>query len=220
LLTEAGGVFSASGVLSYLGLVRCEQGEFAAAAALLRDGLLANRESSRHEIIVRDLANLATLAQAVDRPELAARLFGVAQALAETIGYVFVLPERASYERAEIAARARLGDGDYAAAYAAGRALSLPQAVAEALAALDPATMAATPSVPAPPLPAQQLGLTPREIAVLRLLVAGRTDKEIGEALFISHRTAMGHVSNLLGKLGVPNRASAAEYARRHGLIA
>jgi non-specific serine/threonine protein kinase len=60
--------------------------------------------------------------------------------------------------------------------------------------------------------------LTARERDVLRLLVEGRSNAEIAERLFISHRTAQTHVANILGKLGVNTRAAAAAYAARHGL--
>jgi DNA-binding CsgD family transcriptional regulator len=61
-------------------------------------------------------------------------------------------------------------------------------------------------------------GLTRREVEVLRLLVAHRTDKEIAEALFISPHTASTHVKHLLNKLGVANRRDAALYAVDHDL--
>lgn len=63
--------------------------------------------------------------------------------------------------------------------------------------------------------PADPLGLTGREREVLELLVAGRTNREIGELLFISPKTAGVHVSNILGKLGATNRVEAASIAHR-----
>jgi DNA-binding NarL/FixJ family response regulator len=51
------------------------------------------------------------------------------------------------------------------------------------------------------------------------LLVEGRSDKEIGAALFISHRTAMNHVARILDKLGVESRTAAATLAMRNQLI-
>ena len=62
------------------------------------------------------------------------------------------------------------------------------------------------------------LGLTVREAEVLTLVAEGRTNREIGERLFISGKTASVHVSNLLRKLGVPNRTAAAAVARRLGV--
>ncbi len=62
------------------------------------------------------------------------------------------------------------------------------------------------------------LGLTVREREVLRLVAAGRSNREVGEALFISTKTASVHVSNILSKLGVSSRGEAAAVAHRHGL--
>jgi DNA-binding CsgD family transcriptional regulator len=61
-------------------------------------------------------------------------------------------------------------------------------------------------------------GLTAREREVLVLLVAGQTNRRIAETLFISESTASVHVSNIIGKLGVTNRAEAAVTAVRAGL--
>jgi len=66
---------------------------------------------------------------------------------------------------------------------------------------------------------ATELGLSNRELEVLRLLSEGRTNREIGERLFITTKTASAHVSHILMKLGVANRAEAAAAAHRLGLI-
>jgi DNA-binding CsgD family transcriptional regulator/tetratricopeptide (TPR) repeat protein len=60
--------------------------------------------------------------------------------------------------------------------------------------------------------------LTPREIEVLVLLADGLTNREIAGRLFISDKTASVHVSHILGKLSVPNRAAAAATAHRLGV--
>ena len=61
----------------------------------------------------------------------------------------------------------------------------------------------------------ERLGLTAREFEVLRLVAAGRSNREIASELFISAKTASVHVSNILGKLGVTTRGEAAATAHR-----
>ena len=62
--------------------------------------------------------------------------------------------------------------------------------------------------------------LTSREREVLRLIAAGRSNREIASVLFIAPKTASVHVSNILGKLGAASRTEAAAIAYREGLIA
>lgn len=64
-----------------------------------------------------------------------------------------------------------------------------------------------------------RLGLTAREFEVLRLVAAGRSNREIAAELFISAKTVSVHVSNILGKLGVTSRGEAAAAAHRHRLF-
>jgi DNA-binding CsgD family transcriptional regulator len=71
---------------------------------------------------------------------------------------------------------------------------------------------------PEPVAPSDKLGLTPREREVLALVAEGRTNRQIAEVLFISDKTASVHVSNILAKLGVANRAEAAATVHRLGL--
>jgi DNA-binding CsgD family transcriptional regulator/tetratricopeptide (TPR) repeat protein len=75
-----------------------------------------------------------------------------------------------------------------------------------------------TPTAAGAPTPAEQLGLTPREVEVLALVAAGRSNRQIAQALFISPKTASVHVSNILAKLGVAGRVEAAAIAHRLGL--
>jgi DNA-binding CsgD family transcriptional regulator len=61
--------------------------------------------------------------------------------------------------------------------------------------------------------------LSARELDVLRLLVDGRTNQEIAQALSISHHTAANHVANIMSKLGLESRTAAAAWAVRHGIV-
>ena len=62
-------------------------------------------------------------------------------------------------------------------------------------------------------------GLTPRESQVLRLVAAGKSNREIASALVISERTVDRHVSNIFAKLGISSRAAATAYAYKHQLV-
>jgi DNA-binding CsgD family transcriptional regulator len=79
----------------------------------------------------------------------------------------------------------------------------------------EPVDEAATPKASSP---AASLGLTQREAEVLALVAEGRTNRQIGQALFITPKTAGVHVSRILAKLGVAGRGEAAAIAHRLGL--
>ena len=66
--------------------------------------------------------------------------------------------------------------------------------------------------------PAPAAGLTAREVEILRLVAAGRSDREIADALVLSARTVSNHVAHILLKTGADNRAAAVAFALRHGL--
>ena len=152
-------------------------------------------------------------------PARAARLFGAATGLREAIGAPLKATFRAGHDQNVAAARAALGEATFAAAWDIGRGLTVPAAIAEAVApppASDPAPESEGVGTRTA---AGTAGLTPRERDVLRLLVEGRSDREIAEALFIGHRTVATHVANILAKLAVPSRTAAATRAVRAGLV-
>jgi pimeloyl-ACP methyl ester carboxylesterase len=72
---------------------------------------------------------------------------------------------------------------------------------------------------PAPTAAVDPSGLSPREIEVLRLVAAGKSNREIAEALVISRNTVDRHVSHILSKIGAANRAEAATYAAKQRLL-
>ena len=72
--------------------------------------------------------------------------------------------------------------------------------------------------VPSPASEAAE-ALTPRETEVLKYIVRGYTNRQIGEELSISVRTVEGHRSNLSSKLGIQSRVEFVRYAREHGLV-
>jgi DNA-binding NarL/FixJ family response regulator len=74
-------------------------------------------------------------------------------------------------------------------------------------------------SAPAGMFPAFRASLTDREKEVLNLLVAGRSNKEIGSPLGIGERTVKAHVAKLLRKVGVQNRVALSVHALTHSLV-
>jgi DNA-binding NarL/FixJ family response regulator len=62
-------------------------------------------------------------------------------------------------------------------------------------------------------------GLTAREVQVLRLVAAGKTNRAIATELFISEKTVARHVSNIFTKLGLSTRTAATAYAYEHDLV-
>jgi NarL family two-component system response regulator LiaR len=65
---------------------------------------------------------------------------------------------------------------------------------------------------------AHRTDLTARELEVLRLIAAGRSNKQIARELSVAEKTVKAHVSNVLSKLGVADRTQAAVYAVQNGL--
>ncbi|TMC64770.1 MAG: response regulator transcription factor, partial [Chloroflexi bacterium] len=82
----------------------------------------------------------------------------------------------------------------------------------------DVASAEPAPAVRPAPRELRPRGLSAREIEVLRLVAAGRSNGEIAERLFITRKTAGVHVTHILDKLGVSNRVEAAMAAARLGL--
>ncbi len=98
-------------------------------------------------------------------------------------------------------------------ALAEAQALGLDSVVEQAAALRQPLADAA-------PKPARPAGLSARELQVLQLIAAGKTNPEIAAALFRSPATVAIHVRNILDKTRSANRAEAAAFAARHGLLA
>ncbi len=112
------------------------------------------------------------------------------------------------------------GDRARAGALAAEALATARELGMKSLEARARATLEQLDGVPAaaPPGPSAADGLTPREVEVLRLLAAGRSNREVAEALSIGTSTVATHVRSILGKTGSANRAEAAAYAVRNGL--
>ncbi|MGI8856208.1 MAG: helix-turn-helix transcriptional regulator [Thermomicrobiales bacterium] len=128
----------------------------------------------------------------------------------------------APYERALTLlamAELRIATGEAADARALldeARAICTPLGAQPALTRAD--ALAARLATRADAPPTYPAGLSPREVEVLRLVVAGQTNREIATALFLSEHTVRVHVRNILTKTDAQNRTEAATFALRHGL--
>ena len=151
---------------------------------------------------------LAAVAATQESFEEAARLFGAAAAARERLGIVRFPPEPEFWISVELATRGALGRDGYQAAFAAGAALPTDEAVAYVRRARG---QRKRPS----------LGwdsLTPTELEVARHIAAGRTNRQIGQCMFISPGTVKTHLSHIFAKLGIPSRSHLAAEATRHRL--
>jgi predicted ATPase/class 3 adenylate cyclase/DNA-binding CsgD family transcriptional regulator len=224
IIRERLGYLEGIGVcLNLLGMTDYHQGDHIAALARARDGMLALRRVGAYWTVHNTLALFATLAAALHQPWRAVRLAGATKAFSESIDVPPIPIAAEILEPALLAARRVLGDADFTAAWAEGQAMSLDEAVAEALTIEAPlAADTPTPGRPVSPAttrPAAPAGLSPRELEVLRLLAGGRTSKEVAEVLVLSVRTVERHITHVYGKIGARGRADATAFALKHGLV-
>lgn len=207
-----------SASLSVLGLIAIQRGDLARAVPRLRECLELRKILGAQETYARSLSDFGVLAAATGAFEQAAMLFAAAEAQRDAVGGSLDEPERTTYERAITETRQRLGEAEFLAAWMAGKAMPVADAVAAAL-TIEPSGTPASAPTPLPPAGSHAL-LTRREIEVLKLLVTGGgTNRQIAETLSISPKTAGNHVDNILAKLGVNSRAAAVAYALRHNLV-
>lgn len=89
----------------------------------------------------------------------------------------------------------------------------------DGIAQFDPAAATRLANALQPARTPREHSLTEREIEVLRLVAAGRTNREIGRRLHLAEGTVKNHISRVLGRLGLRDRTQAALYARDHGLL-
>jgi tetratricopeptide (TPR) repeat protein len=133
LFRELGYRAGVAEVLSNVGRLACEQGHREQARAAFRESLALAHTAGPMPMVADDLEGLAGVAGAQQQAERVARLFGAAYALREAKRMRRWPLQQALYDRDVAATRAALGEDAFAAAGAAGQALSLGQAIAEAV---------------------------------------------------------------------------------------
>jgi DNA-binding CsgD family transcriptional regulator len=201
--------------------VEALQGDDATARTHYEEGLALARKVGDKGYIAEYLEGLVDVVVAQGEPAWAARLWGAAEAVRQTIGAPIPPVYRPAYERSVMAVRAQLGEKAFAAAWAQGRTMTLEHVLAAQEPVPMPPAMSANPSMPppAPNAPTYPDGLTAREVEVLRLVAQGLTDPQVAEQLVISPHTVNSHLKAIYGKLGVSSRSAATRYAIEHHLM-
>lgn len=194
--------------LGCLGIAACERNDASTALTMHAESLACFLEYRNADDLANGLANMAVALVLSGLFERAARLFGASDAARAVAGAPPREPEHSIRLKYLQRARETLGNTAFDYAWAEGQALSIDDAVSEAL----------LPVEREPAIDQRFYDLTARELDVLRLIAEGRSDREIAEQLFISTRTAQGHVSHILAKMGVPSRTAATSLAIRDGI--
>src|SRR5215207_7191457 len=201
-----------SGCLGQLGIAATLMGDPNRAKTSIKEALGIDLELGEKYDIAEDLAGLGEVASALGDNLRAARLWGAAKALREILGYPTWSPaERAIHDPQLVAARSRLDEKSWEAAFAEGQAMSFEDAVEYALSEAEPATNA--------PLTPRQHSthkkpptLTCRESEVAHLVAQRLTNRQIASELVLSEHTVHHHVTNLLKKLNLNSREQVASH--------
>ncbi len=198
------------GVAQALGTIAaaaCARGDVNRSARLYSEVLASWLACDDGRGVAGTIAGIAALAAARGQLDRAAELLGAAWAYGDYLGIQFLAHHRYA-EQTRTDVKSKLGESDFGEAWSTGASWSRDEALSKARAVLASAEASV----------ARDQILSPRELDVLRLLVAGHPDREIAELLAISPRTVQTHVAGLFSKLHAGSRAEAAAIAVRRGL--
>jgi non-specific serine/threonine protein kinase len=187
----------------YFGQVLFAQGDTRRAATAFKEALNVFREWNSAWGMAECFEGLAVVAALEGNADRAARLLGAAARLRESIGAPVHPVDRADHERAVAASQAALGAEAYAAAWQAGRTMSVEEAIERTVAGRELPVVQETQSF-AP--------LTRREREVAVLIARGQSNRQIAEELVIAERTVANHVENIFNKLGFRSRTQVATW--------
>jgi DNA-binding CsgD family transcriptional regulator len=196
--------------LQALGEVARAEGAAVESGGTLRAALAVLNERGSRWNLIRTIEALAGVAVDLGQPERAARLLGGADRLRDVVGEG-VPPGLAERRARDVAAvRRRIGAERYAAAHAAGAALSDRDLIAEA-GETEPAHTAQRPQQAR----VARSPITSRERRVAHLVAEGLGNREIAEELGITEATAESHLRHIFNKLGLNRRSQIAAWVAR-----
>jgi excisionase family DNA binding protein len=200
--------------LAGLGGVYYLQGRSEQAAPLFAEALELAWSIPDPRKVAIALLGIAGIAAARRCAQGGARMLGAAEAISGSVGVPFAPSDRPVYDRVVASLMAALGEVRLNEARTAGHSLPIERAIAQAgviICAVETEAIAR-----------HRYGetqLTLREIEVLHLMAHARTDREIGETLFLSRRTVNAHVARIFDKLEVRTRREAVERGHELGLL-
>jgi non-specific serine/threonine protein kinase len=211
LLRELGALHDLASILGNLGYTWLHLGNGERANNFFSESMAIHQAQLNKPGMTESLIGFAATAVMGGLPAAGVRLLAAAAAISRQPAASVWLATRMEVERYLDLARARLTDSEFQAEQAAGRAMSLEQAVdyAQNL-PLKPGIAPAARETPD--------GLTGRERQVVALIGQGKTNGEIAIELVLSKRTVETHVSNILSKLGLTSRSQVMRWAIDHGL--
>lgn len=198
------------------------QGKNDRAIKLIRDGLELFRKIGDRSNIANSLLEFSAIAIAQGHSQLGIQLYAAADTLLEALGYSSDDLYRAQSELPLRMIRAKIGEARFIPAWDKGRALTMDQAIEQALGLsllLDPQADSAISSKRGEEDQALWPSLNERELEVLRLIADGLSNREIAARLVLALSTVKWHINNLFGKLGVRSRTQAIAQAKELGLL-
>jgi len=215
LIRQLGDVGQLSRLLRWQGVLALLEGEGERAQAFLVEGIALHQRLHSQLGIAESLEVFAALAATRGQFARALQLTGAVATLRATIA-IPAPPYWQDWLAGQIEpARRALGAAASADARAAGAAMTTDQAIAEGLRSAHPAAPGDRRIIKE-----TYRGLSARERDVAAEVAAGKTNREIAEALFISEKTVEWHIGNSLRKLGFRSRAELAVWAVAVDLVA
>jgi len=214
LYQDVGDVLGIVACHTNLGLVKLAQGDYERSTMLLGESLRLAWELDHKPFFQYSVIGLGGVAASQGWPVRAARLWGAAEGISEAYGIHMLSAGRSliDYESRLAAARSRLDEAAWTAAWAEGRAMDLEQ-IFECARQEEASHESTAPSRTYP------AGLSAREAEVLALVADGLTNAQVAEKLFLSSRTVDWHLGSIYRKLGLHSRAEATRFAVDHDLL-
>ena len=197
-----------------LGLIAIQRKKHLEARDLLAEAVALSREFGDRYLYCGCLALIANLALHGGKVKRALELLGSIHALLQEINSTPPAVVQDIIEEVKQQAQVRLDQADFAAAWAAGQAMTWEQTYELQGMVLSEIGVAAAESPIAYPR-----GLTKREVEVLRLLTEGLTNAQIAKNLVVSPYTINAHLRSIYGKLEVSTRAAATRFALEHDIV-